>query len=111
MPQYLHNPTITVDSGRAEPALPVQLKWYNGDAAMKMFKLFKQFQNDESGAVTVDWVVLTAAIIGVAFAVVAAVRFSTLSLADKIAAAINPADGPAPIPPGCHPHADGFIHC
>lgn len=29
-----------------------------------MIKLFKKFRNDESGAVTVDWVVLTAAVVG-----------------------------------------------
>ena len=33
-------------------------------------KLFTKFANDESGAVTVDWVVLTAAIVGIAIAVV-----------------------------------------
>lgn len=31
--------------------------------------LFTKFANDESGAVTVDWVVLTAAIVGIAIAV------------------------------------------
>ena len=38
-----------------------------------MLKLFKRFKNDESGAVTVDWVVLTAAIValgGVAYPLV-----------------------------------------
>jgi len=78
---------------------------------MKMFKVLKRFRNDESGAVTVDWVVLTAAIIGVAFAIVAAVKFSTLKLADEIAAAIDPAAPPAGPPPGCHTHADGSLHC
>jgi len=34
-------------------------------------KLFAKFANDESGAVTVDWVVLTAAIVGIAIAVIA----------------------------------------
>lgn len=38
-----------------------------------MFKLAKNFKNDESGAVTVDWVVLTAAIVGLGIAVLAAV--------------------------------------
>jgi len=33
-------------------------------------KLFAKFANDESGAVTVDWVVLTAAIVGIAIAVI-----------------------------------------
>lgn len=36
-------------------------------------KLFTNFNNDESGAVTVDWVVLTAAIVGLGIAVLAAV--------------------------------------
>jgi len=38
-----------------------------------MFKLANKFRNDESGAVTVDWVVLTAAIVGLGIAVLAAV--------------------------------------
>lgn len=29
-----------------------------------MTKLFKKFRKDEEGAVTVDWVVLTAAVVG-----------------------------------------------
>jgi Flp pilus assembly pilin Flp len=33
-----------------------------------MMKLIKNFNNDESGAVTVDWVVLTAAVVGLAVA-------------------------------------------
>ncbi|WP_434613220.1 Flp family type IVb pilin [Tabrizicola sp. M-4] len=31
---------------------------------MKFLNIFKRFKNDESGAVTVDWVVLTGAIVG-----------------------------------------------
>ena len=31
---------------------------------MKLLNIFKTFRNDEDGAVTVDWVVLTAAIVG-----------------------------------------------
>jgi Flp pilus assembly pilin Flp len=31
---------------------------------MKLLNIFKNFKNDESGAVTVDWVVLTAAVVG-----------------------------------------------
>lgn len=30
----------------------------------KLINFFKGFKNDESGAVTVDWVVLTAAVVG-----------------------------------------------
>jgi len=33
-----------------------------------MMKFVKNFRNDESGAVTVDWVVLTAAVVGLAVA-------------------------------------------
>lgn len=40
---------------------------------MELFKLVKTFKNDESGAVTVDWVVLTAAIVGLGIAVLTAV--------------------------------------
>ena len=36
-------------------------------------KLFMNFAKDESGAVTVDWVVLTAAIVGLGIAVMASV--------------------------------------
>lgn len=43
---------------------------------MKLFNLMKTFTNDESGAVTVDWVVLTAAIVGLGIAVLAAVASS-----------------------------------
>lgn len=38
-----------------------------------MHKTFSQFKNNESGAVTVDWVVLTAAIVGIAIAVIAVI--------------------------------------
>ena len=40
---------------------------------MKLFNLIKTFRNDEDGAVTVDWVVLTAAIVGLGIAVLASV--------------------------------------
>jgi Flp pilus assembly pilin Flp len=33
-----------------------------------MMKFVKNFRNDEDGAVTVDWVVLTAAVVGLAIA-------------------------------------------
>ena len=47
-------------------------------------KLFNAFLKDESGAVTVDWVVLTAAIVGLGIAVLTSVGNGTASLADKI---------------------------
>jgi Flp pilus assembly pilin Flp len=33
-----------------------------------MIKFFKNFRKDEAGAVTIDWVVLTAAVVGLAVA-------------------------------------------
>lgn len=39
-----------------------------------MLNMIKNFKNDESGAVTVDWVVLTAAVVGLGLIVVNAVR-------------------------------------
>ncbi|WP_417246574.1 Flp family type IVb pilin [Celeribacter sp.] len=40
---------------------------------MKLFKFAKNFARDEDGAVTVDWVVLTAAIVGLGIAVISTV--------------------------------------
>ena len=56
---------------------------------MKLFKLAKTFCRDEDGAVTVDWVVLTAAIVGLGIAVLTSVQGGTQSLADKIAGGLN----------------------
>ena len=47
-------------------------------------KLFNAFLKDESGAVTVDWVVLTAAIVGLGILVLTSVGGGTVSLADKV---------------------------
>ena len=51
---------------------------------MKLFKLAKKFNNEEDGAVTVDWVVLTAAVVGLGVAALAAVKSGTKSLTTKI---------------------------
>ena len=56
---------------------------------MEFFKLTKRFKDDEDGAVTVDWVVLTAAIVGLGVAVLASVRTATIGLGDKIATAVD----------------------
>lgn len=52
-------------------------------------KLFKNFKNDESGAVTVDWVVLTAAIVGLAIAVLAVVSGGVQNLSGDIATQLS----------------------
>ena len=49
-----------------------------------MKKFLNAFVKDEDGAVTVDWVVLTAAIVGLGIAVLTSVSGGTTSLADKI---------------------------
>ena len=46
--------------------------------------MFNTFINDESGAVTVDWVVLTAAIVGLGIAVLTSVGGGTTELANKV---------------------------
>ena len=51
-------------------------------------KLFKLFAKDEDGAVTVDWVVLTSAIVGLGIAVMLSVGNSTSGLAKKISSKI-----------------------
>ena len=54
-----------------------------------MFAIVKNFANDESGAVTVDWVVLTAAVVGLAIGVMSTITSNTDNLASDIASAIS----------------------
>ncbi|SLN20205.1 hypothetical protein ROA7450_00675 [Roseovarius albus] len=49
-----------------------------------MIKFLKKFRKDEEGAVTVDWVVLTAAVVGLGVAGVATVKNGVGSLANNI---------------------------
>lgn len=56
---------------------------------MKLFANIKNFAADESGAVTVDWVVLTAAIVGLGIAVIASVSGGVNNLADRISDAVS----------------------
>lgn len=50
---------------------------------------FSVFLNDESGAVTVDWVVLTAAVVGLGLVVFTAIRPAVSDLATGIATEIG----------------------
>jgi hypothetical protein len=52
---------------------------------MKLFRHGRSFRDAEDGAVTVDWVVLTAAIVGLGVTVMVTVRNGTMNLTDKIA--------------------------
>jgi Flp pilus assembly pilin Flp len=62
---------------------------------MELIKLVKTFKNDESGAVTVDWVVLTAAIVGLGIAVMTAISSQIGSVTDSINADLSAAPGAA----------------
>ncbi|QPZ93053.1 hypothetical protein AKL02_002520 [Thioclava electrotropha] len=57
---------------------------------MKFFKI-KKFHDEEDGAVTVDWVVLTAAVVGLGAAAMALIRTQTAGLSGKIAAYLDKA--------------------
>ena len=56
---------------------------------MKLFSLLKKFRADEAGAVTVDWVVLTAAIVGLGVIVMNVVGDSITGVAEQMAAEIE----------------------
>lgn len=56
---------------------------------MKFSLKMKRFARDEDGAVTVDWVVLTAAIVGLAVIAFNSIETSTSNLATGIAADIT----------------------
>ena len=51
---------------------------------MKLFNILKNFRADESGAVTVDWVVLTAAIVGLGIVVMNTVGGGLTSTASTL---------------------------
>ena len=56
---------------------------------MNLVEMSKTFKADEDGAVTVDWVVLTAAVVGLGIAVMTSVSGGTTSLADKISSTLS----------------------
>ncbi len=57
-----------------------------------MTNMIKNFVNDESGAVTVDWVVLTAAIVGLGIAVIASVSTGVTDLGTDIQTSLSGAN-------------------
>lgn len=56
---------------------------------MNFLNIFKSFANDEAGAVTVDWVVLTAAIVGLGIVVMTSVGGGITGLASSTATKIS----------------------
>ena len=57
-----------------------------------MIKFIKNFRKDEDGAVTIDWVVLTAAIVGLAIAAFSAIEGSTTTLIGAANTAVSGAN-------------------
>lgn len=58
---------------------------------MQLMNLINTFKNDEDGAVTVDWVVLTAAVVGLGLIVMGSIRGSITDLSSGISEQINKA--------------------
>jgi len=54
-----------------------------------MLRIFAQFNAEDDGAVTVDWVVLTAAIVGLGIAVIASVSAGALNHASGLGAHLD----------------------
>ncbi|WP_338066351.1 Flp family type IVb pilin [Roseovarius nitratireducens] len=54
-----------------------------------MMNFFKNFSKDEDGAVTVDWVVLTAAVVGLGIAAISTVRGGIDSMAGDISTSLT----------------------
>ncbi len=63
------------------------------DTDMKLFNLVKNFRNDEDGAVTVDWVVLTAAIVGLGIVVMNTVGSGLSTTASTLSSSVSTAVG------------------
>lgn len=85
-----------------------------------MWTLPESFIESEDGAVTVDWVVLTGAIVGLGLAVMTSVGGGTTTLSDKVSGNLAAADvttsyaspapadsNSAPPPSGRHDSYDG----
>ena len=53
-----------------------------------MINFIKTFRQDEDGAVTVDWVVLTAAVVGLAVAAYTTIETNSQALIDNAAARV-----------------------
>lgn len=60
---------------------------------MKFLNILKNFRNDDSGAVTVDWVVLTAAIVGIGLVVMTSVNGGITAVTGAITTDLTAAAG------------------
>ena len=64
-----------------------------------MMKFNKNFRKDEDGAVTVDWVVLTAAVVGLAVAAYTAIENGASDLTSKTETFLGDRDPNGPAAP------------
>ncbi|THD72948.1 hypothetical protein E7681_13585 [Thalassobius vesicularis] len=62
-----------------------------------MMKFINKFRKDENGAVTIDWVVLTATVVGISVAGAAAIETSTSGLTTETASALDSVDATSTI--------------
>lgn len=63
-----------------------------------MLNFINTFARDEDGAVTVDWVVLTAAVVGLGIAVAAAVKSGATAMGENISTELSTAAIPSADP-------------
>jgi Flp pilus assembly pilin Flp len=63
-----------------------------------MVNFFKNFSKDESGAVTVDWVVLTAAVVGLGVAAYSSISGGAATLTASTVSAMNGGGAAEPAP-------------
>ena len=56
---------------------------------MNIYSILRSFKDDEAGAVTVDWVVLTAAVVGLGIVVMNTIGAGIESLGQKIVTDLN----------------------
>lgn len=60
---------------------------YKSDMSMKEF--FTTFLDSEDGAVTVDWVVMTAAVVGLGFGIITVFANGNSTLADSLSSTVS----------------------
>jgi Flp pilus assembly pilin Flp len=60
-----------------------------------MYKFIVRFKNDDSGAVTVDWVVLTAAVVGLAIAAIGSIQEETSGVGSRTGSFLSTFEPPA----------------
>ena len=63
-----------------------------------MIKFIKNFRKDEDGAVTVDWVVLTAAVVGLAAVAYTQIGNGTKSVSDAVGTSLGSVAGAVQTP-------------